>query len=83
MLTRGGTYAECVSDTSGKLLCTFKWSDDATECNFYSPSGKLVKTLSLYEALEEIWKLTGEETIWINDNTAYKRNSSGVWEVWR
>ena len=73
-------YQYCISDTSGRALYTLKWSDDGIECYFYSPSGKLIKTLSMFEAFEEIWKLTGEETIWNTHNTAYTRNSSGVWE---
>ena len=40
--------------TSGRLQYSFKWSDDDTECYFYSPSGKYVKTLNEVEA----WKLT-------------------------
>ena len=80
-LCPSGSISHCyISDTSGRLLYKVVWSDDGTECSFYSPSKKLVKTLSMFEAFEEIWKLTGEETIWNTHNTAYTRNSSGVWE---
>ena len=64
---------------SGRLLYRVAWSDDVTEGSFYSPSKKFIKTLSISEALEEIWKLTGEEEIWVC-NSLYTRNSSGVWE---